>query len=153
MVSNTAKAIAARSRVPTENEGGRQMPSPYTLKNLAEVADSAPKFGLAEVQQAHFANDELSAEGTGVSYHRLRPGKRQGFAHRHENAEEIYVVLAGSGRVKLDGEIVPIEKLDALRVAPQVIRGFEAGPDGLDLLAFGPRHDGDGEVLAGWWTD
>jgi mannose-6-phosphate isomerase-like protein (cupin superfamily) len=129
------------------------MPSSYTLKNLTDVADSAPKFGLAEVQQAHFANDELSAEGTGVSYHRLRPGKRQGFAHRHENAEEVYVVLAGSGRVKLDDEIVPIEKLDALRVAPQVIRGFEAGPDGLDLLAFGPRHDGDGEVLVGWWTD
>jgi mannose-6-phosphate isomerase-like protein (cupin superfamily) len=129
------------------------MPSPYTLKNLAEVTDSAPKFGLAEVQQAHFANDELSAEGTGVSYHRLRPGKRQAFAHRHENAEEVYVVLAGSGRVKLDGEILPIEKLDALRVAPQVIRGFEVGLDGLDLLAFGPRHDGDGEVLAGWWTD
>jgi mannose-6-phosphate isomerase-like protein (cupin superfamily) len=129
------------------------MSSSYTLKNLAEVEDSAPKFGLAEVQQAHFANDELSTERTGVSYHRLRAGKRQGFAHWHENAEEVYVVLAGSGRVKLDGEILPIGKLDALRVAPQVIRGFEAGPDGLELLAFGARHDGDGEVLAGWWTD
>ena len=129
------------------------MSSSYTLKNLAEVEDSAVKFGLADVQQAHFANDELTTEGTGVSYQSLKAGKRQSFAHRHENAEEIYVVLAGSGRIKLDDEIVEIEKLDAIRVAPQVTRGFEAGPDGLELLAFGPRHDGDGEVLPGWWTD
>jgi mannose-6-phosphate isomerase-like protein (cupin superfamily) len=129
------------------------MSSSYTLKNLAEVEDSAVKFGLADVQQAHFANDELTTEGTGVSYQSLKAGKRQGFAHRHENAEEIYVVLAGSGRIKLDDEIVEIEKLDAIRVAPQVTRGFEAGPNGLDVLAFGPRHDGDGEVLPGWWTD
>jgi mannose-6-phosphate isomerase-like protein (cupin superfamily) len=129
------------------------MSSSYTLKNLTEVEDSAVKFGLADVQQAHFAKDELTAEGTGVSYHRLKPDKRQGFAHRHENAEEIYVVLAGSGRMKLDDEIIEIETLDAIRVAPEVIRGFEAGSEGLDVLAFGPRHDGDGEVLPGWWSD
>ena len=129
------------------------MTEPYTLTKLAAVEDSAVKFGMGDVQEARFATGDLEAEQTGVSYHRVKPGKRQAFAHRHENAEEVYVVLAGSGRVKLDDEIVPIEKLDALRVAPQVIRGFEAGPDGLDLLAFGPRHDGDGEVLPGWWTD
>jgi hypothetical protein len=61
--------------------------------------------------------------------------------------------LAGSGRVKLDDEVVELQALDAIRVAPEVIRAFEAGPIGLDLLAFGPRREGDGEVLMGWWTD
>ena len=80
-------------------------------------------------------------------------GKRQAFAHRHENAEEIYVVLAGSGRMKLDGDIIELGALDAIRVAPRVVRAFEAGPEGMQLLAFGPRRDGDGEVIQQWWTD
>ncbi|MFL5819812.1 MAG: cupin domain-containing protein [Solirubrobacteraceae bacterium] len=129
------------------------MAGPYTLKKLTEVEDSAPRFGLAEVQETRFANDDLEVERTGLSYHRLNPGKRQGFGHRHEEAEEVYVVLSGSARVKLDEEILEVEALDAIRVAPPVIRAFEAGPDGLELLAFGPRHTGDGEVIRDWWTD
>jgi mannose-6-phosphate isomerase-like protein (cupin superfamily) len=123
----------------------------YTRKNLTEVEDSAPKFGLGENQQARFANRDLDASDTGVSLHRLGAGKRSAFGHRHENAEEVYVVLAGSGRVKLDDEIVDLEKMDAVRVAPEVIRAFEAGPEGIEVLAFGPRHDGDGEIIQGWW--
>jgi mannose-6-phosphate isomerase-like protein (cupin superfamily) len=129
------------------------MAAPYTLKKLTDVEDSAPNFGLSEVQEARFANDDLEVEHTGVSYHRLKAGKRQSFAHKHENAEEVYVVLAGSGRAKLDDEIIEIEALDALRVAPGVIRGFEAGSGGLEMLAFGPRHAGDGELIQDWWTD
>jgi mannose-6-phosphate isomerase-like protein (cupin superfamily) len=129
------------------------MAAPFTLKNLAEVNDSAPKFGFAEVQEARFANDELEAEQTGVSYQRVKPGKRQAFAHRHERAEEVYVVLRGSGQVKLDDRIVDLRELDAIRVAPGVTRAFQAGSDGLELLAVGPRHDGDGDVLPGWWSD
>jgi uncharacterized cupin superfamily protein len=129
------------------------MPAPFTLKNLAEVDDSAPKFGYAEVQEARFAKDELEAEQTGVSYQRVKPGKRQAFAHRHERAEEVYVVLRGSGQAKLDDDIVEVRALDAIRVAPGVTRAFQAGPDGLELLAVGPRHDGDGAVLPGWWSD
>ena len=125
----------------------------FTLKNLAEVDDSAPRFGYAEVQEARFAKDELDAEQTGVSYQRVKPGKRQAFAHRHDRAEEVYVVLGGSGQAKLDDQIVDLRALDALRVAPGVTRAFQAGPDGLELLAFGPRHDGDGDVLPGWWSD
>jgi mannose-6-phosphate isomerase-like protein (cupin superfamily) len=126
---------------------------PYTLKKLTDVDDSATKFGYGEVQEARFATRDLEAEHTGVSHHRVKPGKRQGFAHKHENAEEVYVVLAGSGRVKLDDEIVDIEALDAIRVAPGVTRQFEAGPDGIELIACGPRHEGDGELLPGWWAD
>jgi mannose-6-phosphate isomerase-like protein (cupin superfamily) len=129
------------------------MSSPYTLKRLTDVKDSAPEFGLAEVQQARFANKDLEAEAIGVSLHRLLAGKRQAFAHRHENAEEIYVVLAGSGRMKLDEQIIAVGTLDAIRVAPSVVRAFEAGPEGMELLAFGPRHDGDGELIGQWWTD
>jgi mannose-6-phosphate isomerase-like protein (cupin superfamily) len=129
------------------------MAGPYTLKRLTDVEDSAPRFGFADVQEARFANDDLETEHTGVSHYRVKPGERQPFAHRHENAEEVYVVLAGSGRVKLEDEIVEIEALDAIRVAPSVTRAFEAGPDGIELLAFGPRHEGDGDVIQDWWTD
>jgi mannose-6-phosphate isomerase-like protein (cupin superfamily) len=129
------------------------MTASYTLKRLTDVEDSAPRFGLDEVQEARFAKDDLEAEHTGVSHHRLKAGKRQGFGHKHDQAEEVYVALAGSGRVKLDEEIIAIDTLDALRVAPGVIRAFEAGPDGLEILAFGTRHDGDGDVIPGWWTD
>jgi len=129
------------------------MSTPYTLKRITDVEDSAPKFGFQEVQEARFANDELEAEHTGVSHHRLKAHRRQPFAHRHEQAEEIYLILAGSGRAKLGEDIVELRPLDAIRVAPEVTRAFEAGPEGLEILAFGPRHDGDGEVIQAWWTD
>jgi mannose-6-phosphate isomerase-like protein (cupin superfamily) len=129
------------------------VPAPYTLKNLADVGDSAPRFGYGELQEARFASKDLEAERTGFSFHRVKAGKRQGFAHRHENAEEVYVVLSGSGRVKLDDEVLAIERLDAIRVAPAVTRQFEGGPEGLELLVFGARHEGDGELIHGWWSD
>ncbi|HEY4896106.1 MAG TPA: cupin domain-containing protein [Solirubrobacteraceae bacterium] len=129
------------------------MATPYTLKNLTDIEDSAPKSGFGDVQEARFAKDALYAEDTGLSYHRLKAEQRQPFAHKHDRAEEVYVVVAGSGRVKLDDEVVELQALDAIRVAPEVTRAFEAGPSGLDLLAFGRRCDGDGEVLMGWWAD
>jgi mannose-6-phosphate isomerase-like protein (cupin superfamily) len=119
----------------------------YTIKNLREVEDSAPKFGFDSVQEAHFAHADLEAQDTGFSFHVVKPGCRQGFAHRHEAAEEVYVVVSGSGRIKLDDEVAEIKQLDAIRVAPQVARAFEADADGLELIAFGPRHAGDGEIL------
>jgi len=127
------------------------MPAPYTFVNLNDVKDSATSFGLADVQEARFAKDALEAEHTGVSHFRLKPEKRQPFGHKHDDAEEVYVVLSGSGRVKLDEETLDISRLDAIRVAPGVTRAFEAGPDGLEVLACGARHDGDGEVIQGWW--
>ena len=129
------------------------MANPYTLTKLTEVEDMAPRFGYGELQEAHFANDDLEVERTGLSYHRVKPDRRQAIGHRHDEAEEVYVVIGGSGRVKLDDEIVDIQRLDALRVSPKVTRQFEAGPDGLDLIAFGARHKGDGEVIPGWWSD
>ena len=129
------------------------MAAPYTKKQLTEVKDSAPGFGFEEVQEARFASEDLETEGTGLSHLRVKPGKRQAFAHRHDEAEEVYVVIGGSGRLKLDDEIVEVTELDAIRVTPGVIRAFEADDDGLEVLAFGPRHQGDGEIIQGWWSD
>jgi mannose-6-phosphate isomerase-like protein (cupin superfamily) len=129
------------------------MTPPYTLKQLTDVEDSAVKFGMGDVQEARFANGDLEAEDTGVSLYLLKPDMRQPFGHKHDEAEEVYVVVAGSGRMKLDDEIVELAKLDAVRVAPGVMRSFEAGSDGLQLLAVGAHHEGDGEIVQGWWTD
>lgn len=126
----------------------------YTIKSLRDVEDQAPKHGFSHIQEARFARNALNAETVGLARHVIKPGQRQGFAHRHEQAEEIYVVLSGSGRVKLDEEIAELQPLDAIRVAPPVARAFEAGPDGLDLLVFGPHHPGDGEIVReGFWPE
>jgi quercetin dioxygenase-like cupin family protein len=128
-------------------------PDPYTHKHLLEVEDAAPGLGLAEWQESRFATDDLGASSTGVTLHRIRPGVRQGFAHRHREAEELYVVLAGSGRVKLGDDVLELRPLDAVRVSPEVLRTWEAGPDGLELLAFGSRVEGDADFVPGWWAD
>lgn len=125
--------------------------SDFTIENLRAVDDLAPRFGVGESQEARFAREALDAERTGLALHRVKPGKRQAFGHRHTDAEEIYVVISGSGRVKLDDEIRPVEHLDAIRVAPGVARAFEGGPDGLEVLAVGAHHEGDGEMLWEFW--
>lgn len=119
----------------------------YTIKNLCEIEDVAPKFGFSEVQEARFPREDLDAQTIGLAFHFVKPSSRQAFAHRHDQAEEIYVVLSGSGRVKLDQDVRDVGPLDAIRVAPRVARAFEAGPEGLQLLVFGPRHAGDGEIM------
>jgi mannose-6-phosphate isomerase-like protein (cupin superfamily)/quinol monooxygenase YgiN len=143
------KGVAAAAAQPDEAEP----PPPYTIQALTDIDDSAAKFGFGEIGEARFASEHLAAQQTGVSHHHMRPGKRQAFGHRHEQAEEVYVVLSGAGRVKLDDDIVEIGPRDAIRVAPPVIRAFEAGPEGLELVAFGPRRRGDGELLQDWWSD
>ena len=127
--------------------------NPYTKLKLSEAEDIAAGFGLGEMGEMRFVTEQLAGEDTGLSHQKLRAGARQPFGHRHDSAEEVYLVIAGAGRVKLDEEIVDIEKLDAIRVAPGVTRAFEAGEEGLELLAFGARHKGDGEVIQGWWSD
>ncbi len=126
----------------------------YTIRNLRKIEDLAPKFGFSEVQEARFPREDLDSQTIGLAFHVVKPGQRQGFAHRHEQAEEIYVVLAGNGRVKLDQSVEEIAPMDAIRVSPAVTRAFEAGPEGLELLVFGPRHAGDGEIVReDFWSD
>jgi mannose-6-phosphate isomerase-like protein (cupin superfamily) len=128
------------------------MTKPYTHLNLDDVEDAAPSFGLGHAQETRFAAGALEAQRTGVTFLRVRPGVRPGFAHRHEQAEEVYIVIAGSGRMKLDDEVLELAPRDAVRVEPAVTRAFEAGPDGLELVAVGAHHPNDGEAFFGWWT-
>jgi mannose-6-phosphate isomerase-like protein (cupin superfamily) len=129
------------------------MRNPFTHKKLNEVKDSAAEFGHGDAMEARFAQKDVEAEETGFSFHRIKPGKRQPFGHRHDEAEEVYVIVRGGGLLKLDDEIIEVERLDAIRVAPDVTRAFEAGDEGLEVIAFGPRHEGDGEIVPGWWSD
>ena len=124
----------------------------YAKKNLREVQDSAVEHGLSQSQEARFPRADLGAEQTGMNYLVVKPGQREAFAHRHQTAEEIYVVLAGAGRVKLDDELVELEPLDAVRVSPGTARSFEAGDDGLAVLIFGPHVESDGEIVQDFWA-
>jgi uncharacterized cupin superfamily protein len=128
------------------------MPGGHTHIGLLDVDDAAPANGFGEHWEARVARTALGAEHTGVTHFRLRPGMRSPFTHRHVRAEEIYVILSGSGRIKLDDEFADVRPRDAIRVAPQVARAFEAGPDGLEFLAVGPHHDADGEPVVDAWT-
>lgn len=126
----------------------------HTVWNLLSSEDAAAKGGLEAMGEARFPNRDLGTHWTGVSLQRLRAGARQPFGHRHRSAEEVYVVLSGTGRARLDDEIVELGPMDAVRLSPQVIRAFEAGPDGeLELLVFGNLRRDDGEVIQGWWKD
>jgi quinol monooxygenase YgiN/quercetin dioxygenase-like cupin family protein len=123
----------------------------YTHINLEQVEDMAPRFGFGEQGEARFATRSLGATRTGVSHQRLRPGVRQAFGHRHQHAEEVVLVLAGDGRVKVDDEVRDVRALDAIRFAPSAKRAFEAGADGLDFVVFGPHHTGDAVMEPGFW--
>ncbi len=131
----------------------------FTKVNLqSDVEDAAAANGVEGIE-ARFANQALELQRCGVSHQRLAPGARQPWGHRHQVQEEVYVVLSGSGTAKLGDEEVALAPRDALRVAPALARNFEAGPDGLELIAFGaPRSaedalSGESEMLPGWWGD
>jgi mannose-6-phosphate isomerase-like protein (cupin superfamily) len=130
-----------------------EMPSGHSRINLADVADAAPAQGFGDRWEARGARADLDAEQTGLTHFRLRPGKRSPFMHRHKRAEEVYVILGGTGRIKLDDEVLDVRALDAVRVAPEVARAFEAGPEGLEFIAVGPHRDADGETVEDTWVD
>ncbi len=125
--------------------------SGYAITNLSRVKDSAVEFGYSEMQEARFPREDVGAERTGFAVHFVRPGKRSAFGHRHDDAEEVHLVVRGSGRVRLDDEIVELSERDVLRVAPGVTRAFEGGPEGLEYVVFGARHERDGELVEGFW--
>ncbi|HYX87728.1 MAG TPA: hypothetical protein VE753_00010 [Gaiellaceae bacterium] len=127
----------------------------YTKLNLKEVEDQAPRFGLEEKMEARMARVPLELEHSGVTYQRLAPNFRLPFGHRHKNQEEVYVLVSGSARAKLDDEVVELGPWDAIRVHRETMRSFEAGPEGAELIAVGAPNTGpgDAETVAGWWGD
>ncbi len=129
------------------------MTTQHTTMSLDDAEDIAPKYGMSDTGEARFLRKDLGAEGIGMANYRLKPGARLGFGHRHGEVEEVYVVLGGSGRFKLDDEIVDVTARDVVYCPPGVMRCWEAGPDGLELLACGHHVEGDGEVVQGWWSD
>ena len=127
----------------------------YTLVNLREVEDQAPKFGLSPNLEARMARVPLELEHFGISYQSVAPNFRVPFGHTHKVQEEVYVVVSGSLRAKLDDEIVELKQWDALRVPNDTARGFEAGPDGAVVIAIGGPNTGpgDADMMNGWWDD
>jgi mannose-6-phosphate isomerase-like protein (cupin superfamily) len=128
----------------------------YTKVNLKDdVDDQAPNFGLEGKIEARMARVPLELEHQGVSYQRIAPNYRVPFAHRHKNQEEVYILISGSLRVKLEDEILELRPFDAIRVHKDTTRGFEAGPEGAELIAIGAPHTGpgDAEVEHDWWDD
>jgi mannose-6-phosphate isomerase-like protein (cupin superfamily) len=128
----------------------------YTLKNLKEdVEDKAPQGGMAPNVEARFAREALDCEKSGVSYFKVAPNYRFPFGHKHEEQEELYMLASGSARLKLDDEVLDLKPWDVVRIGPGIMRGFEAGDDGAELIAFGAPDTGnaDLEMVPEWWTD
>jgi uncharacterized cupin superfamily protein len=126
----------------------------YTKKNLREVENQAPRFGMPSELEARFARRVLGGETLGLSLFRLAPGFRIPFGHKHVGQEEVYVIVQGSGRIKVEDEIVPVAAWDAIRFAKDTMRDVEAGPDGIEYIAFGAGDDpNEVEMAQAWWTD
>jgi mannose-6-phosphate isomerase-like protein (cupin superfamily) len=128
----------------------------YAVTNLkSDVEDMAPKFELSPNLEARFARSELDADNFAVSYLRVAPNFRLPFGHHHRSQEELYVVVSGGGKLKLDDEVIDVGLWDAIRIPSDVVRNFEGGDEGAELLLFGsPKGDeNDAEMQPGWWTD
>jgi quercetin dioxygenase-like cupin family protein len=125
----------------------------YTIKNFKELPDSAAE-RPGDIE-ARFGRSHIDSEHLGVSYFRYGPGFRSPIAHRHREQEEAYVVVSGSGRVKLDDDVHELKLWDVIRVSPTVARAFEGGPDGIEIVAIGADRPegGDGEMIPDFWTD
>jgi len=128
--------------------------SSYTKKNLRDVEDMAPKFDMPAEMEARFARSAIEGETLGLSLMTLAPNFRIPFGHKHSGQEEVYVIVRGSARIKVGDEVVALGEWDAIRFGKDTMRNVQAGPDGVEYLAFGAGEDPrDAEMVAGWWSD
>jgi mannose-6-phosphate isomerase-like protein (cupin superfamily) len=126
----------------------------YTKKNLrSEVENQAPNFGMPSEMEARFARTAIGGETLGLSLFTLAPNFRIPFGHKHESQEEVYVIVRGSGRIKVADEIVEVGEWDAVRFEKDTMRNVESGPEGIEYLAFGAGEDArEVEMAQGWWS-
>jgi uncharacterized cupin superfamily protein len=130
--------------------------SDYSHINLkTDVDDQAPNFGLSPNLEARMARVALGLENSGVSYIRIAPGFRIPFGHKHKQQEEVYVLVNGSARIKIEDEVRDLKQWDAVRLHRDTLRGFEAGDDGAEFIAIGAPNTGpgDADVVQEWWSD
>ena len=116
----------------------------YTKINIGQVEDLAPQYGMDEICEARFARGALGAERIGMAYYQLKPGQRLPFGHRHAEDEEVYLVQSGTGRFKVGDHVFDVGPRDVVFVPPDSMRSWEAGADGLELIAFGSHSEGAG---------
>jgi len=132
---------------------------PFTLTNIrADLEDLGSRFDGSPDLEFRAATKALELEQSGLTYQRIPPGYRFPYGHTHKQQEEVYVVVRGSGRMKVDEDIVDLKEWDAVRVPPGAWRGYEAGAEGLEILVIGapnlgenPRDDVEGR--RDWWAD
>ncbi|SRR6266540_1750086 len=127
----------------------------YSVVNLKDVENQGPNFGLDPADiEFRMARVALDCKNSGVSYLKLGPGWRMPFGHVHKQQEEIYVLVNGSARMKLDDEVIELQPWTAVRVAKDTMRGYEGGPGGAELIAIGAPNTGpgDADVEQGWWN-
>jgi mannose-6-phosphate isomerase-like protein (cupin superfamily) len=127
----------------------------YTKLNLrGEVEDQAPKFGMDDLE-FHTARAPLEMENGGLSFLRIAPNFRMPFGHTHNQQEEVYVLVNGTARLKLDDEVIELEPWDAVRIHKDTMRNLEGGPDGAEIILFGAPNagSGDAQMSQDWWTD
>jgi mannose-6-phosphate isomerase-like protein (cupin superfamily) len=130
----------------------------FTIVNLKDVENAAERQGLAPELEARFASKDLELEDSGFSYQKLAPNFRTPWGHRHERQEELYLIVSGSGRMKIEDQIIQVKAWDAIRVPQDQMRAFEAGEEGLELLAFGAPRSGERkndvkDMTPNWWSD
>jgi mannose-6-phosphate isomerase-like protein (cupin superfamily) len=128
----------------------------YTVQNLNDVQNQGENFGInPDELQLRMAKDPLECQNAGISLLRLGPSFRVPFGHKHKTQEEIYVLVKGSGRMKIEDDVVEVQPLTAVRVDPGTMRSLEAGPEGADFVVIGAPKTGpgDGDVVQGWWSD
>lgn len=130
--------------------------SDYTHINLkTDVDDQALNFGLSPNLESRMARVPLGLEHSGVTYLRIAPGFRIPFGHRHKQQEEVYVLVNGSARIRIDDEVRDMKQWDAVRLHRDTVRALEAGDEGAELIAIGAPNTGpgDADLIQDWWSE
>jgi mannose-6-phosphate isomerase-like protein (cupin superfamily) len=130
--------------------------SHYTHLNLKDdVDDQAPNFDLSPNLEFRMARVPLEMENAGVSYLRIAPGFRLPFGHKHKQQEEVYVLVNGSAKIKIEDDVHELKQWDAVRLHKDTMRSFEGGPEGAEFIAIGAPNTGpgDADMEQDWWSD